>query len=212
MATHSSVLAWRIPGTGKPGGLPSVGSHRVGHDWIDLATAAVQEKWQNRISGNLIVYLAHFYFLWSVQFSHSVISNSLQTHGLHEACQASLSITSSQSLLKPMSIDSIMPSNHLILHHPLFLLPSIFPRIRVFSNESVLSSDGQSTGVSTLASVLPMNIQDWFPLGWTGWISLQSKGLSRVFSNTTVQKHEFLIAQHPLWSNSHIHTWLLEKP
>ena len=73
-------------------------------------------------------------------------------------------------------------------------------------------SGGQSIGVSASASVLPMNIQDWFPLGWTGWISLQSKGLSRVFSNTTVQKHQFFGAQLSLQSNSHIHTWPLEKP
>ena len=71
---------------------------------------------------------------------------------------------------------------------------------------------GQSTGVSASASVLPMNTQNWSPLGWTGWISLQSKGLSRVFSNSTLQKHQFFCAQPSLWSNSHIHTWLLEKP
>ena len=109
--------------------------------------------------------------------------------------QASLSITNSRSLLKLMSIASVMPSNHLIFSHPL-LLPSVFPSIRVFSNESVLQSGGQSTGVSASASsALPMNIQDWFPLGWTGWISLQSKELSGAFSNTTVQKHQFLSAQ-----------------
>ena len=88
-----------------------------------------------------------------------------------------------------MSIKSVMPSNHLILCHTLLLLPSIFPSIRVFSNESVFTLGGQSIGVSASASVLPMNIQDWFPLGLTDLISLQSKGLSRVFSNTTVQKH-----------------------
>ena len=82
-----------------------------------------------------------------------------------------------------------MSFNHLILHHPLLLLPSIFPSIRVFSNELVLCIRGQGTGVSASASVLPMNILDWFPLGLTGLISLKSKGLSRVFSNTTVQKH-----------------------
>ena len=121
------------------------------------------------------------------------------------AHQASLS-TFSRSLLKLMSIESVMPSNHLILYHPLLLLPSIFLSIRVFSNESVLCIRWQSIGVSASASVLPMNTQDWFPLGWTGWISLQSKGLSRVFSNTTVQKPQFLRAQLSLWSNSHIHT------
>ena len=80
-----------------------------------------------------------------------------------------------QNLLKLMSIESVMPSNHLILCHPLFLLPSIFPSIRVFSNESVFASGGQSSGASASTSVLPMDIQDWFPLGLTGWISLQSK-------------------------------------
>ena len=98
------------------------------------------------------------------------------------ARQASLSLTNSWSLFKLISIESVMPSNHLILCHPLLLLPSIFPSIRVFSNESVLTSGGHNIGVAASASVLPMNIQDWFPLGWTGWISLQSKGLSRVFS------------------------------
>ena len=98
------------------------------------------------------------------------------------ASQVSLSITNSWSLLKLMSIESVMQSKHLILCCPLLLLPSIFPRIRVFSDES----GGQSIGASASVSVIPMNIQDWFPLGWTGLISFQSKGLSRVFSNTTV--------------------------
>ena len=107
-------------------------------------------------------------------------------------CQASLSIPKFQNLLKLMSIELVMPSSHLILCHPL-LPPSIFPRIRVFSNESVLFIHGQSTGASASASVLQMNIQDWFPLGWTGWISLQSKGLTRVFSNTTVKSINILV-------------------
>ena len=111
-----------------------------------------------------------------------------------EACQASLSITNSWSLLKHMSIESVMPSNHLILCRPLLLPPSIFPSIRVFSNESALCMRW-SIGVSVSTSVLPMNTHDWSPLGWTGWISLQSKGLSRLFSNTTVQKHQFFSAQ-----------------
>ena len=109
------------------------------------------------------------------------------------ACQASLSITNSWSLLKLMSIESVMPSNHLILCRPL-LLPSIFSSIRVFSKESLLCIRWPSIGVSVSASVLPVNIQDSFPLGLTGWISLLSKGLSRIFSNTTVQKHQ--IVQH----------------
>ena len=110
------------------------------------------------------------------------------------AGQTSLSFTVSWSSLKLMSIQLVMPSNHLILCHPLLLLPSIFPSIRVFSNSQLFTSCGQSIETSSLASVLPMNIQDWFPLGWTSWI-LQSKGLLRVFSNTTVQKHQFFSTQ-----------------
>ena len=108
------------------------------------------------------------------------------------ACQASLSINSSQSLLKLLSIESVMPSNHLILCHP-FSCPQSFPASGSFPMSQLFASDGQSTGAS--ASVLPMNMQDWFPLWLTGLISLQSKGLWRVFSNTTVQKHQFFSAQ-----------------
>ena len=129
----------------------------------------------------------------SVQFSRSVVSDSLTPWTA--ACQASLSITNSQSLLKLMSIKSVMPSNHLLLCDPLLLLPSVFPSIRVFSNESALCIRWKSIRISASTSVLPMNIQDWFPLGWTGWITLQPKELSRVFSNNTVQKHQFFGAQ-----------------
>ena len=110
------------------------------------------------------------------------------------ACQASLSISNSWSLLRLMSIGSMMPSNHLILCHPLFLLPS-FPTSGSFQMSKLFTSGGQSIGVSASISVLPLNTQDWSPLGWTGWTSLQSKGLSRVSSNTTVQKHQFFCAQ-----------------
>ena len=118
----------------------------------------------------------------------------------------------SQSLLKLISIKLVMPSNPLILCRPLLLLPSIFPSTGSFPVSQFFASGGQSFGVSASPSVLPMNIQDWFPLGWTGWISLQYQGLLRVFPNTTVQKHQFFGAQLFLWPNSHIHTWLLEKP
>ena len=111
------------------------------------------------------------------------------------AHQASLSFNISQSLLKFMSTLSTMPSNHFILCHPLLFLPAVLPSIRVFSNESVLCIRWPKYWSSASASVLPMNIQDWSPLGWTGWIPLQSKGLSRVFSNTTVQKHQFFHTQ-----------------
>ena len=129
------------------------------------------------------------------------------------ARQTSLSITNPRSLLKLMSIESVMPSNHLVLCHPLLLLPSVFPGIRVFPNESSLCIRWpKSIGVSALASVLPVNFQDWFPLGLTGWISLQAQGLLTVFSNTTVQKHQFFGTQPFLLPRSHILTWLLEKP
>ena len=127
------------------------------------------------------------------------------------ALQASLSITNSWSSLKLTSIESVMPSSHLILCRPLLLLPPIPPSIRVFSMSQIFAWGGQSIGVSALASVLPMNIQDWSPSEWTGWISLQSKGLSRVFSNTTLQKHQFFGTQLSSQSNSRIHTWPLEK-
>ena len=113
------------------------------------------------------------------------------------ARQASLSITNFQSLLKLMSIESVMPSNRLILYRPCLLPPSIFPSLRVFSTE-FFASGGQSVGFSASASVLPMNTQDWFPLQLTGWISLHFKGLSWVFSNTTLRKHQFFSTQPPL--------------
>ena len=97
-----------------------------------------------------------------------------------------------------------MPSSNLILCRPLILLPSIFPSIRVFNNESVLCIKWPKYWSFSFSISLLMNIQDWFPLGWTGWISLQSKGLSRVFSNTTVQKHQFFSAHLSLWSKDHM--------
>ena len=122
-----------------------------------------------------------------VQFSHSVVSDSLRPHELQHTRPSC--ITNSRSLLKLMSIESVMPSNHLIL-----CLQS-FPASGSFQMSQLFSSGGQSTGVWASASVLAMNIQDWSPLGWTGWISLQSKRFSRVFSNITIQKHQFFYAQ-----------------
>ena len=127
------------------------------------------------------------------------------------ACQASLSITNSQSLLKLVSIELVMPFNYLILYHPLLLLPSIVPSSRSFPMTQFFASGGQSIGASTSASILSMHIHIWFPLGLAGLISLQSKGLSRIFSNTTVQKHQFLLCStffmvqltsiHDYWKN-----------
>ena len=122
------------------------------------------------------------------------------------ARQASLSIINSRSLLKLMSMESMMPSNHRILCHRLLLS---FPASGSFPMNQLLASSGQSIGAS--ASVLSVNIQSCFPLGLIILISLQSMGLSRVISNTTVQKHQFFDIQPSLWSNSHIHTWLLKK-
>ena len=127
------------------------------------------------------------------------------------ALQSSLSFTISQSLLKFVSIESVMPSHHLILHRPLLLLPSIFLSIRGFPRSQFFASGGQNTGSSASASVLPMNIQDWSPLGLTGLTSLLSKGLTRVFSNTTVQSISYsalrllygqtLTSTHDYWKN-----------
>ena len=127
------------------------------------------------------------------------------------ARQASLSITNPQSLLKLMSIESVIPSNHCIPWRPLFLPPSIFPSIRVLSSESVLQIRWPKYWSFSFSISPSNNTQDWSPLGWTGWISLQSKGLSGVFSNTTVGKHQFFGTQPSLWSNSHIRTRLLEE-
>ena len=133
------------------------------------------------------------------------MSDSLQPHGVQHVrlpCPPSLGACSNPSPLR---------SNHLVLCHLLLLRPLIFPSIWVFSNNSGLCIRGQIIGASTLASVPPMNIHDWFHLGLTGLISLQSKGLSRIFSNTTVQKHWFFDTQRSLWFNSYIHAWWLKK-
>ena len=147
------------------------------------------------------------------QFSHSVVSDSLWTYGLHHTRLPCLSITNSWSLFKLTSIGSMMPYNHLILGHPLLFLPSI-----CCSYQGLFYWVGSSHQV---AKLLEFQLQhqsfQWicrvdFLLVLTGLISLPSKGLTRVFPNTTIQKHQFLSTQFSLWSNSHIHTWLLEKP
>ena len=147
------------------------------------------------------------------QFSRSVMSSSLQHHGLQQArlpCPSPTPRAPTQTQVHRIS-DPIQPSHS--------LLSPCLPTFNLSQHQGLfqwVSSCHQvakeSTGASASASVLPMNIQYWFPLGWTGLISLQSKGLSRVFSNTTVQKHQFFSAQISSQSNSHIRTWLLEKP
>ena len=147
----------------------------------------------------------------SVHFSRSVMSSSLRPHGLQHArplCQSPTPGVYSKSCpLSQWCRPAISPS--VILFSSCL---QSFPASGSFQMSWFFTSGGPSIGVSASASVLPMNIQDWLPLGWTGWISLQFKGLSRIFSNTTVQKHQLFGAQLSLWSNSHIHPWLLEKP
>ena len=146
-----------------------------------------------------------------VQFSHSVMSNSLRPHGLQHArppCPSPAPRVYPNSYplswwCHPTISSSVIPFS---FH------PQSFPASGSFQMSQLSPSGGQIIGVSASTSVLPMNTQDWSPLGWTGWITLQSKGLSRVFSNTTVQKPQFFGAQLSLQSNAHIHTQPLEKP
>ena len=147
----------------------------------------------------------------SVQFSHSVLFDSLQPHEPQHARPPCPSSTlgvhpnpcPSNWWCHPTISSSVVPFSS---------CPQSLPASRSFQMSQLFTSSGQSIGVSALASVLPMNTQDWSPLGWTGWVSLQSKGLSRVFYNTTVQKHQFFGTQLSSQSNSHIPTWPLEKP
>ena len=153
-----------------------------------------------------------YYIILIIYSVQSLSRVQLFTTPWTAAHQASLSITSSQSLLKLMSMELVMPSNYLILWHPLLLLPSIFPSIRVFSNESVLCIRWPKYWSFSL-SIIPSNeYSGLISFRMTGWISVLSKGLSRVFSKTTVQKYKFFSALLCLQSKSHIHTWLREKP
>ena len=147
----------------------------------------------------------------SVQFSHSVISESLWPHESQHArppCPSPTSGVYSNSCPSSLWCHPTISSSVV----PFSSCPQSLPASGSFPVSQLFAWGGQSIGVSALASVLPMNTQDRTPLEWTGWISLQSKGLSRVFSNTTVQKHQFFGAQLSSQSNSHIHTWPLEKP
>ena len=149
--------------------------------------------------------------LWHLLFFHSIISDSLRPHRLQHTrlpCP---------SLSPRVCLNSCLLSLwcHPTISSSVVLFSSCsqsFPASGSFPMTLLFTSGGQSIGVSASASVLPMNIQDYFPLGLTGWISLQSTGLSRVFSSTIVWKHQIFSVQLSLWSNSHIHTWLLEKP
>ena len=147
----------------------------------------------------------------AVQFSRSVVSNSLRPH---ESQHARPPCPSPSPGVHPNPCPSSRWCHPAISSSviPFSSCPQSLPASGSFPMTQLFAWGGQSIGVSASASVLPMNTQDWSPLGWTGWISLQSKGLSRVFSKTTVQKHQFFGAQLSSQSNSHIHTWPLEKP
>ena len=165
------------------------------------------EKWRRSMGTHKEADVSGFS---SVQFSHSVMSNSLRPHEpqyTRPPCPSPTPGVYPNSCplswrCHPTISSSVVPFSSSV---------QSFPVWGSFQMSQLFSSSGQSIGVSASTSVLPMNIQ-WFPLGWTSCISLQSRGLSRVFSDTTIQKHQFFGAQLSLWSNSHIHTWLLEKP
>ena len=198
MAIHSSVLAWRIRGTEEPGRLPSLGLHRVRHDWNDLAAAAAMPYGYG--TG---LFPRYFSLCLTMILTLSLL---LQFSSVSQLCL---------TLCDP--VDCSMPGFPVHLQlleftqahvHSQWYHPTISFSVVPFSSflqsflasgsfqmSQFFASDGQSIGVSASVSVLPMNIHDWFPWGWTGWISLQSKGLSGVFSNTTVQKHQFFSTQ-----------------
>ena len=168
---------------------------------------------QNQYQGAFTLYFLQGGLHLSFQFSsvQSLTHVQLFMTPWTAARQGSLSFTNSWSLLKLMSIKLVMPSNISSSVVPFSSCLQSFPASDSFPMSQFFTSGGQSIGVSVSAWVLPMNVQDWFPLWFTDLILL-SEGLSRVFSNTTVQKHQFFSVQLSLWSNSHIHTWLLEKP
>ena len=227
MATHCSILAWRIPGTEEPGGLPSMGSHRVGHNWSDLAAAAyffltgkfhgqkslvgygpqgwrVGHDWTH--THVLFQILSAFRLLQNIEQSFWIFLHSLQFSSVTQLCP---------TLCDPMNCSTSppCPSPSPRVHpnpcplsrwcHPTISssvipfssCPQSFPASGSFPMSQLFASGGQSIGVAASKSVLPMNTKDWSPLGWTGWISLQSKGFSRVFSNIAVQKHQFFGTQ-----------------
>ena len=175
-------------------------------------TPEVPPSWLLMTTNSLAsLYFVHKFKQESVQFSRSVVSDSLWPHELQHARPPCPPPTPGvrpnpcplSRWCHPTISSSVIPfSSH----------PQSFPASGSLQMSQLFTSGGQSIGVSASASVLPMNTQDWSPLGWTGWISLQSQGLSRVFSSTTVQQHQFFGAQLSSLSSSHIHTWPMEKP
>ena len=227
MATHSSVLPWRIPGTGEPGGLPSMGSNRVRHDWSDLAAAKC--SWQHgqrspEASFGLLGLRQRHYFADK--------GPSSQSYGFSSGHVWMWELDYKESwapknwcfwnVVLEKTLESLLDCKETKPVHPEGNQSWIF--IGSTDTEAEARSNTLATwceelthlkrswwwerlraGASASASVLPMNIQDWFPLGWTGLVSLQSKGLSRVFSNITVQKHQFLYFSYKSYC---IYFWL----
>ena len=202
MVTHSSIFAWRIPWTGDPVGPQPMGPKRVEHNWVILSVTWSQRMltWNKVDLIGVEISRRTEWILGDKIWRTCICISSVQSLShvwlfvtpWTAARRASLSITNSRSLLKLMFIESVMRPTISSSVIPFSSCLQSFPVSGSFPVSSFFASGGQSIGAS--ASVLPMNIQDWFPLGWTGWISLLSKG-SRVFSNATVQKHQFFNAQ-----------------
>ena len=223
MAIHPSILAWRIPRTEEPGGLWFIGSQRVGHNWSDLAwTHTGRKKLLSQFEGGQVEGIFLLLGVESVFLFSSLQPIRWGSPTLKRTICFTLLQFSSVQLLS--YVDSLLPHEpqharppcppptpgvhpnscplsqwcHPTISSfvvPFSSCPQSFPASGSFQMSHLFASGSQSIRVSASASVLPMNIQDWFPLGWTGWISLQSKGLSRVFSNTTVQKHQLFCTQ-----------------
>ena len=185
---------------------------------MDLYSQEIQEKKKDPQNEPQTIkkmaigtYISIITFNCSVRFSRSVVSDSLRPHESQHArppCPSPTPRVYSNSCPSSLWCHPAISSSA----SPFSSCPQSLPDSGSFPMSQLFTSGGQSIGVSASKSVLPMNTQDWSPLGWTGCISLQSKGLSRAFSNTTVQKHKFFSAQLSSQSNSHIHTWPLEKP
>ena len=193
---------WRGLPCSSPGDLPDPGVKLM---------SLVSPAWACRFFITSTTWETPFTYFSSVQFSCSVISGSLRPHEWHHTkplCPSPTPGIHSNSCPSSRWFHPAISSSVILLSS----FPQSLPASGSFPMSQLFAWGGQSTGVSASSSVLPMNTQDWSPLEWTGWISLQSKGLSTVFSNTTVQKHQFFGTQLSSQSNSHIHTWPLEKP
>ena len=178
--------------------------------WLKGCSSSVPSQW-SPMSASVLVLLESPSKADSVQFSCSVVSDSLRPHESQHArppCPSPMPRVHSNSCPLSRWCHPAISSSAI----PFSSCPQSLPASESFPMSQLFPWGDQSIGVTALASVLPMNTQDWSPSEWTGWISLKSKGLSRVFSNTTVQKHQFFSAQPSSQSKSHIHTWAQEKP